>query len=639
MKQLLALLIALLLLSAAGCGTKEPPKTDPTPEPREPEQAVLPEDFPMTLHFSSGAGGWQTELTLQRDGAFAGQYHDSDMGSTGTDYPGGTVYLCEFEGRFGNFQTVDDTTLSLTLEELTALTKEDEIWTEDGVRFIGATPYGLKNGTDFLLYLPETPVSVLTDSGRSGWPLAETGSDTLNCYGLHNPALDATFFDWTYWFPEGEPAATAPEETGHEPGVEKNGEPAEEPAQDEAAPPAMAVHEIEGIRIRLPMEHLPKLLVTTLSDYCAEELDSHDLPLLSVREKASVEAGEADYGDGSGFGFLFGISRLDQVGFEALVQYDIPGCEVFATDGTYYYAVTYPTDVQFYRSGDAFHDEAQQAEWAVLYELAEAVPADILEQNGLTPYSQRDLYAQAFTYKGNHVYVNYYPYFTVDGSHDNFYTLVLSQPVTQGAGGIWCVERMVDAHGNTYLIFPQENVPAMEYYTARQTDHDSGAEAVLLTPLGAAEDFLRHGGWFSGELAQGSLEETTSMDEGYLEANRLLDRVLPGLLTGRTVAEEELLACLAAFREDTWAFMGRSYYGSDWWPPLLSAVEGIAAGEGRQERCAALQNFYLTSYGRYEEALRPLLLAQFESAPEASNEALKTLSVEEQALLTGILGG
>ena len=669
MKKLLVLLLAAALLTAAGCGRTEqaqPPETPPQTEPQAVES--LPEAFPLTLHFSSGAGGWQTELTLRRDGSFAGAYHDSDMGSNTAESPNGTVYLCAFEGRFGDFRTVDDTTLALTLEELTVLTEETE-WVEDGIRYIPSTPYGLEGGTDFLLYGPETAADTLTDSGRMGWPLMEEDTDTLDCWGLHNVTEDQTFFDWSYWFPEGEPEETAeqadppapeqagpaPQTTGGEAAQNTGGEagaPAGgtggESTSGEALPagtgeaaaqtaPAMAVYEIEGIRIRLPADAVPKLVVD-IPTACAEE-SPHTLTLMRVHERASVEAAEADYGESDGIGFLFGFSRLDQVAFEDLAQNDYPGCSVFATDGTYYYAVTYPTDVQFHRSGDGFYDEAAWAEWEALCGLQDSVTADVIEQNGLTACSHRDLYTRAFTYEGNHVYVNYYPYFTVDGSHDNFETLVLSQPVRQGAGGIWCVERMVDARGNTTLIFPRQDVPAAEWYAARQAAHDAGTESHLLTTLGAAEDFLRHGGWFSGDLAEGSLEETTSMDEGYLDANRKLDRVLPGLLTGRNVETEELLACLAAFRADTWAFMGRSYYGSDWWPPLRSAVESVAIGEGQEARCAALQNFYLTSYGRYEEALRPLLTAQFESDPEAAKAALSVRSEAEQAAIRAALEG
>lgn len=218
MKKLLMLLLAAVLLTAAGCGGKEPatqpaPPAEPTqtePLPAEP-QAVesLPEAFPMTLHFSSGAGGWQTVLTLQRDGAFAGQYLDSDMGSTGDGYPNGTAYLCDFEGRFGDFRQLDDTTLALTLEELTVLTTETEPWIEGGVRYFPATPYGLEGGTDFLLYAPETAAKTLTMGGLSGWPLRGEPTDTLDCWGLHNAAANQTFFDWSYWFPEGEPEEPA----------------------------------------------------------------------------------------------------------------------------------------------------------------------------------------------------------------------------------------------------------------------------------------------------------------------------------------------------------------------------------------------------------------------------------------------
>ena len=659
MKKLLVLWLAAALLTAAGCGRQEqpqPPKTPPaevteTIETRPRSVESLPEAFPMRLHFSSGAGGWQTVLDLQRDGSFTGEYRDSDMGSTGTDFPNGTAYLCAFEGRFGDFRTVDGSILTLTLEELTALTTEEEVWYEEGVRYIGSAPYGLVEGAVFLLYPPETPVAGLEGNALSGWPLMEEDTDTLGCWGLSDPARQQTFFDWSHWFPEGEPeptpspegtgesAAEAAQQTGPQPPAEpEEAEPAESPEQapePEQAPAPMAVYEVEGIRIRLPAEVIPQLLVE-VPEVCPEE-SPHGMTLMTVHEKASVEAAEADFGSGEGTGFLFGISRLDRVGFENLMQYDIPGCAVFATDGTDYYAVTTATDVQFYRSGDAFHDEAAWADWEALYALTESVPADILEQNDLTPCSHRDLYHQAFTYEGNHVYVNYYPYFTVDGSHDNFETLVLSQPAAQGPGGIWCVERMVDPHGNTYLIFPGQDVPAAAWYAARQTAHDEGTESHLATPLRAAEDFLRSGGWFSGELAEGSLEETSSMDEGYIDANRKLDRILPGLLTGREVEAEEILACLAAFRGDTWAFMGRSYYGSDWWPPLLTAVESVAIGEDQEARCAALQNFYLTSYGRYEEALRPLLLAQFESDPEAANAALALWSEAQQARLRAAL--
>lgn len=83
-KKMAVLLFCTALLT--GCGSKS--------------EVSLPDDFPMDLEFSSGVGGWGTSLTLERDGTFSGQFHDSDMGAIGEDYPNGTVYLCHFPDGF-----------------------------------------------------------------------------------------------------------------------------------------------------------------------------------------------------------------------------------------------------------------------------------------------------------------------------------------------------------------------------------------------------------------------------------------------------------------------------------------------------------------------------------------------------------
>ena len=43
----------------------------------------------MEFYFSSGAGGWATVMTIDADGTFSGNFHDSDMGTTGEGYPYG----------------------------------------------------------------------------------------------------------------------------------------------------------------------------------------------------------------------------------------------------------------------------------------------------------------------------------------------------------------------------------------------------------------------------------------------------------------------------------------------------------------------------------------------------------------------
>ena len=54
---------------------------------------TLPISEAINMTFASGAGGWSTELTLNPDGSFNGNYHDSEMGDTGEDYPNGSMYI------------------------------------------------------------------------------------------------------------------------------------------------------------------------------------------------------------------------------------------------------------------------------------------------------------------------------------------------------------------------------------------------------------------------------------------------------------------------------------------------------------------------------------------------------------------
>ena len=149
---------------------------------------------------------------------------------------------------------------------------------------------------------------------------------------------------------------------------------AEPPASAPEAPPVEAPPEFpesrdpHDLEIVLPEEYRDLLIVTTEFD-TAEE---HWVPLLSVQEKASVEAMEKDYGSGAGGGFLFGITAMDQVGFEQFLQYDYSGCDVFARDEAWYYAKTYPTDVQFYRSGGVIDSESEDWKtWETLNALGD----------------------------------------------------------------------------------------------------------------------------------------------------------------------------------------------------------------------------------------------------------------------------
>ena len=194
-KRVPALLCAVLcLLLMAGC-TGASQSVEPQPAPTE---ALLPEAFPMDFTFASGAGGWATYLTLEQDGSFTGDFHDSNMGEAGDGYPNGSVYFCSFSGRFGDIKQLDDRTWSMTLMELTIRDKVGTEEIEEGVRYVASDPYGMDGGTEFLLYAPETPVDGLDEDLLSWWPgrytYGEEPSDTLSYYGLYNREMGYGFF-------------------------------------------------------------------------------------------------------------------------------------------------------------------------------------------------------------------------------------------------------------------------------------------------------------------------------------------------------------------------------------------------------------------------------------------------------------
>lgn len=159
---------------------------------------MLPEGFPMEFIFSSGAGAWYTSLTLNPDGSFTGTFHDSEMGAISDEHPNGVVYISVFSGVFENIRKVNDYTYTITLSTLGTQKREGETWIEDGIHYIASAPYGLTGGTEFRLYLPQTPITDVPEYFLSWWPHRytqhENPRDTLDCYGILNVATDDGFF-------------------------------------------------------------------------------------------------------------------------------------------------------------------------------------------------------------------------------------------------------------------------------------------------------------------------------------------------------------------------------------------------------------------------------------------------------------
>ncbi len=151
-----------------------------------------------SFEFSSGAGAWSTELTVNKDGSFKGLYHDSDAGSTGTGYPNGTVYVCEFTGSFGQLQKVDDYTYKTTIQKITTTKKSGTEELADDMKYIYSTPYGLDDAKTIYIYLKGKPVSSLPEGYKDWVRLILNDSDkTLPCYGIYNENAENGFYGWT----------------------------------------------------------------------------------------------------------------------------------------------------------------------------------------------------------------------------------------------------------------------------------------------------------------------------------------------------------------------------------------------------------------------------------------------------------
>ena len=220
--RIIFILSLFLLLSACGSPAADPGETaTPATQPEistessrapETEPAELPaaETFQearqvlplpaetVEFQFLSGAGGWSTVMTLNRDGSFSGWYHDSEMGLTGEAYPHGSVYVCSFYGAFADFERINEYTYKMRLTDLTTDEPAGKEWIDDQIRYIASDPFGMEEGENFILYLPETPVAEVPEEFLIWWPYRyehqmEPMSE-LSCYGILNVTTNYGFF-------------------------------------------------------------------------------------------------------------------------------------------------------------------------------------------------------------------------------------------------------------------------------------------------------------------------------------------------------------------------------------------------------------------------------------------------------------
>lgn len=243
----------------------------------------------------------------------------------------------------------------------------------------------------------------------------------------------------------------------------------------------------------------------------------------SVFERRSYEAGGG--GGTEGMGWLFSIARYDQPAFELSLAEDNSGRSFFARKDGWYYACLTPTDVRFYSESEPEEQAREEIQWrALLLRLPEGILPDFMARNGLEPFTSSD-YANddGSLWDGKHYYIRYH---TPDWSES--ITMLLSQPARQGTGGIWCVEGYFNNHiGGAITTIPRDTgMTISDYYAQLQSQADRGERGELLTPEGAALDWLasRYDGVTADQLTR--LEGEPAWDLWSRELSPILSEAL-----------------------------------------------------------------------------------------------------------------
>lgn len=204
MKKIWALALTAALLILPGCGesaesvsTGEETVPDPSDTEIAQEETKIPDitempdpdslyaDLPSRFTFCSGAGGWMTVMELNDDGSFTGSFHDSDMGVTGEGYPKGTVYKCDFSGKFSHPKQLSRFVYSAELEYLNLDGTPGDEYVEDETRYIYSEAYGFDDAGTFLFYLPGCPLEEV-DGNFLSWVRINSSAVPPSVYGIYN---------------------------------------------------------------------------------------------------------------------------------------------------------------------------------------------------------------------------------------------------------------------------------------------------------------------------------------------------------------------------------------------------------------------------------------------------------------------
>ncbi len=160
--------------------------------------------------FGSGAGAWCTVLRVDKDGNFKGNYHDSNLGDAGDDYPNGTCYWSDFSGKFTIPKKINDYTWSVKVESIEVANEPGTEAIIDDIKYIYSEPYGLDNAGEILFYEPGAPVERLPESYINWMTIYDEFEDgKLPFYGIYNVNAEEGFS--SYEIEEEDVVQTEPE--------------------------------------------------------------------------------------------------------------------------------------------------------------------------------------------------------------------------------------------------------------------------------------------------------------------------------------------------------------------------------------------------------------------------------------------
>lgn len=146
------------------------------------------DSFPQVFTLTSGMESWQTELTVEEDGTFIGEYSDADAFET---------YICEFTGTFSDLQEIDEYTYSMQIESLEYAKTIGDEYEEDGLTYIVSEPAGIEAHGEYMLYLPGRSTADLPEAFLSWVWIAGDVSEKLPFYGIYNAETECGFFSDT----------------------------------------------------------------------------------------------------------------------------------------------------------------------------------------------------------------------------------------------------------------------------------------------------------------------------------------------------------------------------------------------------------------------------------------------------------